>query len=88
MRASGTDEHFRPRRHGAFVGGRVAVVTDSVAQVHPQVAGDLDITVVPMKLVLGGREYRDGIDITPAELYRYMREEKVLPRTSSPSVGD
>ena len=41
-----------------------------------------------MKLVLGDQEYRDGIDITPDELYRRMRVEKVLPRTSSPSAGD
>ncbi|MGQ9681386.1 MAG: DegV family protein [Anaerolineae bacterium] len=67
---------------------RVAVVTDSVAQVEPQFARDLGITVVPMKLILGDQEYRDGIDIAPAELYRRMREEKALPRTSSPSVGD
>ena len=66
----------------------VAVVTDSVAQVDPQLATLLGITVVPMKLVLGDREYRDGIDITPAELYRRMREERVLPRTSSPAPGD
>ena len=73
---------------GISCDGRVAVVTDSVAQVPPRAASVLGITVVPMKLVLGDQEYRDGIDITPAELYRRMREEKVLPRTSSPSVGD
>ena len=74
--------------HRAGVGGRVAVVTDSVAQVQPWVASDLNITVVPMKLILGDQEYRDGIDIALPDLYRRMREEKVLPRTSSPSAGD
>lgn len=68
--------------------GRVAVVTDTVAQIDPQTASGLGIMVVPMKLALGDREYRDGIDISPAELYRRMREDKVLPRTSSPSVGE
>jgi len=68
--------------------GRVAVVTDTVAQIDPQTASEMGITVVPMKLALGDREYRDGIDISPAELYRRMREDKVLPRTSSPSVGE
>ena len=72
----------------APIRGPVAVVTDSVAQVDPQLATLLGITVVPMKLVLGDREYRDGIDITPAELYRRMRDERALPRTSSPSPGD
>ena len=88
MATSGTEVQALSASHGASVAGRVAAVTDSVAQVSPQAARELAITVVPMKLVLGDREYRDGIDITPAELYRRMREEKVLPRTSSPSVGD
>ncbi len=49
---------------------------------------ELGITVVPMRLVLDGREYRDGIDITPPELYRRMRQEHIIPHTSSPSPGE
>lgn len=73
---------------GAPTCHQVAIVTDSVSQLSIRLAQDLGITIVPMKLILSGREYRDGIDITPAELYCSMREQKVLPQTSSPSVGD
>ena len=75
-------------QRGTSPRSRVAIVTDSVAQVSPELAHELGITVIPLKLVLGGREYRDGVDITPTELYRRMQEEKILPHTSSPSVGE
>ena len=68
--------------------GRVAIVTDSVSQVSPEVARQMGITIVPVRLILGDQQLRDGIDITPAELYRRMREDKVLPRTSGASVGE
>lgn len=67
--------------------GKVAVVTDSVAQVPSEVAIQLDIQVVPSTLLLAGHKYQDGVDLVPEELYRRMREEKVVVHTTSPPVG-
>jgi DegV family protein with EDD domain len=67
--------------------GRVAVVTDSVAQVPSEAADRLGINIVPLVVAIGGRRYLDGIDLAPAELYRRMRTEKIVPTTSSPSIG-
>jgi DegV family protein with EDD domain len=41
--------------------------------------------VVPVPLVIDGRTYRDGIDITPAEFYTMLRHAKKLPTTSASS---
>jgi fatty acid kinase fatty acid binding subunit len=67
--------------------GPVAVITDSVAQVPPQTADRWGITVVPLVVTIGVEKFLDGVDLAPAELYRRMRIQKVLPKTSSPSVG-
>ena len=39
-------------------------------------------------VIVGGRVFRDGVDLTPAEFYRLLQEVEKLPTTSQPSVGD
>jgi len=46
-----------------------------------------DICVVPLEIVYEGKSYRDGIDMTPGEVYRIMRKRENLPTTSTPSAG-
>jgi DegV family protein with EDD domain len=67
---------------------KVVVVTDSSATVPADLVQELDIRVVPILLALDGHTFRDGVDITAAEVYRWLRESKHLSTTSAPSVGD
>jgi len=64
--------------------GDVAVVTDSVADLPPEVAEELGITIVPLVVRFGTELYRDGIDIGPDEFYQRLKTAKVLPATSVP----
>jgi DegV family protein with EDD domain len=41
--------------------------------------------VVPVPLIIEGKTYRDGIDMTPNEFYAMLRKAKKLPTTSSSS---
>ncbi len=66
----------------------VRVITDSVAQVPPDLAHELDIAVIPFIVTFQGKSYQDGIDLEPEELYRRMRAEKIIPKTAAPSPGD
>jgi DegV family protein with EDD domain len=66
----------------------VAVVTDSSATVPAKLVRELDIRIVPIPLVVNGRTFRDGVDITATDVYRLLRHSKDLPTTSAPSVGD
>jgi DegV family protein with EDD domain len=62
----------------------VAIVTDSVADLPPQVAEELGITVVPLVLRFGTDVYRDGLDLGPDEFYGRLKTSKALPATSVP----
>jgi len=66
----------------------VVIVTDSNAAVPTDLARELDIRVVPIVMALNGYTFRDGVDITPGEVYRLLRDGTVPPTTSAPSVGD
>ena len=66
---------------------RIAWVTDSTACLDEELLGNENIYVVPIMVVINGKEYQDGREIQPETLYRIMQEEKLAPTTSQPSVG-
>jgi len=63
----------------------VKIVTDSVADLPPQVVEELGITVIPLILRFGTETYRDGIDLTADQFYEKLQTSKVFPVTSVPS---
>ena len=66
----------------------VKVVTDSAADIPPEVLKDLDITVVPIYVVFGHDTYRDRVDIGEEEFYSKLCQDSVHPTTSVPSPKD
>jgi DegV family protein with EDD domain len=67
---------------------KVAVVTDSVANLPLELVERYAITVIPLLVTFGQEVFRDGLDITAAQFYRRLREDEHLPTTSTPSMGD
>jgi DegV family protein with EDD domain len=68
-------------------GHRVAIVTDSTADLPPDLAASRSVTVVPLTLNFEGKALLDGVDITPAEFYRRLPTATTHPTTSQPSPG-
>ncbi len=66
----------------------VKVVTDSTSDLPPEIAEELGITIVPAYVHFGSQSYRDGVDITPEQIYERMSTGSVHPTTSSPAPGD
>lgn len=68
--------------------GKVAIITDSSACLPQEMVEKYGILVVPMRLIIQGQVYRDGVDITPGKVYNLQRSSRVLPTTSAPSPGE
>ena len=66
----------------------VKIVTDSTADLPPQVAEELGITVVPVYIRFGAKVYRDGVDISHDELYQKLVTSSIYPATSQPPPSD
>jgi DegV family protein with EDD domain len=66
---------------------RVAVVTDSTADLSPEVAATRDVTVVPLTVNLEGQSYLDGVEITAAEFYARLAVSSGMATTSQPAPG-
>ena len=61
---------------------KIALLTDSCADIPAALARRYDIYVVPLKLIFSDGEYADGVDITPTEVYRRLPQE--IPKTTLP----
>jgi DegV family protein with EDD domain len=63
----------------------VAVVTDSTAYLPAELAEAHTLTVVPLTVVINGREAREGDDMTPAEAAKALNARRIAVSTSRPN---
>lgn len=64
------------------------IITDSTSDIDEKQAKELQIDVVPLKIIINGQEYKDRIDLQPDEFYKLLEESEPLPTTSQPSPQD
>lgn len=67
---------------------RIAVITDSAADLPEVIIERHAIHVVPVRVNLDGRDYLDKVGLATGEFYRRMAASHQLPRTSQPPPGD
>lgn len=67
---------------------KLGIVTDSTCDLPPYLIEQYGIQVVPTILVLEGREYKDGVDISREEFYARLPSLQTHPTTAAPSIGD
>ncbi|MGI6331948.1 MAG: DegV family protein [Zhaonellaceae bacterium] len=65
---------------------KLAIVTDSTCDLGTDYLQQYGIYVLPLRVIYGDKEYYDGVDITPEEVYRRFPDE--VPTTSMPGPGD
>lgn len=68
--------------------GRVAIVTDSTADLAPETATAAGIRVVPLFIRFGTEEFRVGVDLTREQFWaRLLAPDAPFPTTAAPSPG-
>ncbi len=67
---------------------RVAIVTDSAADIPEELLDHLDVHFIPVRVHFGSRSYLDKVSLSPPEFYRELATSGVHPQTSQPPPGD
>ena len=65
---------------------KIKIVTDSSITIEPELAKDLNITIVPLTVMIDGVVYSDS-NLKEGEFLQLMKSSKNLPKTSQPPVG-
>lgn len=66
----------------------VKIMADSTSDLSKELIERYQITILPLHIVLGDKEYRDGTEITPEEIYRWSDAKKETPKTSAVAITD
>jgi hypothetical protein len=82
------DDMQRQQHSAHATGRRVAVVTDSAADIPFDEMDRLDIHMVPVRVHFGDRSYLDKVGITAEEFFVEIARNPQHPKTSQPPPGD
>lgn len=66
----------------------IAIVTDSTSDLTPELMGDLNIDIIPLKIKIGEDYYKDGIELTKRDFWKRVTSESIIPKTSQPSPAE
>ena len=66
----------------------IRIVSDSTSDLSKEIIEKYGIAIVPLYVRLGGEEKKDGVDITPEEIYKWSDSSGETPKTAAPSVQD
>ena len=65
----------------------VKIISDSTCDLSPELIKENDIRVIPLYVNFGDESFKDGIDITPAELLDRIDRDGVISKTSAVPIG-
>jgi DegV family protein with EDD domain len=65
----------------------IRITSDSTCDLGNLVK-ERNIGIMAIQIVLDTKAYRDGVDITPEDIFKFVEETKMLPKTSAPSMTD
>ncbi len=64
----------------------IKIITDSACDFPKRLLEKIEM--IPMTLIIDGKSYKDGVDITDEEYYKTLKAANNPPRSSAPSPGD
>jgi DegV family protein with EDD domain len=66
---------------------RIALVTNTIAALPPDLIARHAITILPTMINFLDGNYEEGVDISEDEFYERLEREEVVPGTSAPTVS-
>lgn len=66
----------------------VKIISDSTCDLSPELLKKYDIAVIPLSINMEEKTGKDGIDVTPEDIYEFVAKSGKLPTTSAVNVAD
>ncbi|WP_438349584.1 DegV family protein [Paenibacillus sp. FA6] len=66
----------------------IKIFVDSTSDLPTSWIEQFNIGIVPLYVVFGEQSLKDGLEITPVDLYQKVSENGTLPKTAAPSPAD
>ena len=66
----------------------IKILSDSTCDLSADILKEHNISLVPLTVIKGDQEYKDGVTITPADIFAHVAAGGDLCSTSANSVGE
>lgn len=67
---------------------KVLIACDSTSDLSCDLLARYGIKVLPLGITLGAQQYKDGVDITPKDIFSHFEKTGELPKTSAVNIGE
>ena len=66
----------------------IALITDSTCDLPQNYLNQYNIEVVPLTIIWGEEQFRDGVDLKAEDFYQRLASDPVIPTTSQPTPAE
>lgn len=68
---------------------KIKITSDSTCDLNQQLIDKYDIGILPLRVILDGEKtYRDGIDLTPQDIFKFVADTGKLPKTCATTPAE
>ena len=67
---------------------KIKILSDSTCDLSRELLEKYDITLVPLSVIKDGKDFKDGVTITPADIFAHVAAGGDLCTTSAVSIGE
>lgn len=64
------------------------VFVDSGSSIKQEEAEKYNVELIPLNILMGEKEFQDGVNLSMDEFYKMLIDEKIFPKTSLPNLVD
>ncbi|MBR0413267.1 MAG: DegV family protein [Eubacterium sp.] len=61
----------------------ILITADSTCDLPADIVAERGVEIVPLSILLGDEEHLDGVDVMPDDIYNYVAEHSILPKTAA-----
>lgn len=66
----------------------IKIISDSTCDLNEELLKQYDISTIPLMITMGTESLKDGIEITPEEIFAWSDRTGETPKTAAPVMGD
>ena len=67
---------------------KIKITADSTCDLSLELVQKYNVGVLPLHVIMDGKVYSDGVDVTPEIIFKRVAETGKLPTTAAPSVSE
>lgn len=66
----------------------IKIIADSTCDLSKELLHTYDIGVIPLMISMGSDTFKDGLEVTPNDIYIWSDRTGETPKTAAPTIGD